>query len=178
MYAFEGYDFTAFWDEAHQDPYHCGELKSEAISQAEQSIGYRLPQSYIELLKTQNGGIPILNTYPLEHAEIDGIELSYILGIGNQDTSLTGRYGQSYAIDEMGYPNVGIYFADTTMEGMLLLMYMHPDDVEPSVCFVSQQEDFTIYPLEMRLPDFISSLIQLQPQDDETLSSDMDNQFL
>ncbi|MBO4748198.1 MAG: SMI1/KNR4 family protein, partial [Clostridiales bacterium] len=55
---FEGLDLTKLYDTEDESSkgYIFGELTDELISRAEANIGYKLPKSYIELLRFQNGG--------------------------------------------------------------------------------------------------------------------------
>lgn len=55
---FEGFDFTNFWED---NEYALKEYVSEApsdelIASIEQELGYKLPASYIWLMKQHNGG--------------------------------------------------------------------------------------------------------------------------
>lgn len=57
---FENFDFTDFWDD---DEYAMNEYigappTEEMIEETERELGYKLPESYIWLMKQHNGGIP------------------------------------------------------------------------------------------------------------------------
>ncbi len=62
--AFEGFDLAAFWE---PEDYLRGKGRNEYIYPApsedlirktEEKLGYKLPESYIALMKQQNGGCP------------------------------------------------------------------------------------------------------------------------
>lgn len=170
MQPFEGYDFTNFWNLDSEDntKYNCGELTQNQITSCAEVIQHTIPTSYLEMLKTQNGGVPNYPYFPIEHEEFDAIEIFVIYGIGDKDVALNGTYGQRYAVEHMGYPDKGIYFADTTQEGMLLLTPMG------TVCYVNQQDDYTIKEIAPSLEVFISMLIANDNSSDAIENDDKD----
>jgi len=60
-------------------PYLQLDLTDEAISAAERKIGYTLPQSFIALLREQNGGYIRYSLEDLPHEQIYGIGSSFPL---------------------------------------------------------------------------------------------------
>lgn len=62
---FEGIDFDNFWNNQKYYLENCvgNKLDDETIRYVEKELGYKLPESYIELMKIQNGGAPIKNTW-------------------------------------------------------------------------------------------------------------------
>lgn len=79
-------------------------LTDEMVEDAEEELNVKLPQSYINILKEQNGGNIIFNSYPSEvptsWAE-DSIHVDHILGIGKEK----GILESEYLIEEWGLPN-------------------------------------------------------------------------
>ena len=62
-------------------------LTDEMVSTTESKLGYRLPESYIELMKIQNGGKPIKNYWINEYAkgnEVEEIGITGFFGIGSK----------------------------------------------------------------------------------------------
>ena len=59
---FDNFDFTNFWkDSAYALKEYVSESPSdELIASVEQELGYKLPASYIWLMKQHNGGLSIL----------------------------------------------------------------------------------------------------------------------
>ena len=59
MNLFGDIDLTKLFDpdSEYGKSYVFGELTDEMIARAEQTLGYKMPASYIELLKVQNGGM-------------------------------------------------------------------------------------------------------------------------
>jgi len=102
--------FINFWDEsdyAYRD-YTGTSITKEQIQQAEEKLGYKLPQSYIELLKNKNGGVPVNDCCPSktktswaeDHIAIEGIH-----GINDHAFSLLGELGRVCT-------NLDLYFWD------------------------------------------------------------------
>ena len=58
---FENFDFTDFWgdDEYAMNEYIGAPPTEEMIEETERELGYKLPESYIWLMKQHNGGIPV-----------------------------------------------------------------------------------------------------------------------
>lgn len=94
-------------------------LTEEMIRSAESSMGYKLPPSYLDLLRIKNGGTPRLNCYPTpvptgwaeDHIEVDAI--FDIAGEHGIDT----EFGSRYMIVEWGYPETGIRIGATPSAG-------------------------------------------------------------
>lgn len=76
MNLFGDIDLTKLFDpdSEYGKSYVFGELTDEMIARAEQTLGYKMPASYIELLKVQNGG--------MISDEFDESWLTTIYGIG------------------------------------------------------------------------------------------------
>src|SRR5262245_10801865 len=116
-------DPTDFWADAPDEwdgevpPWHeyvGPELTDELVQAAETTIGYKLPASYLQLLRLQNGGLPRRRCFR----------------VGRGQVEITGMYGVSgfYGIDnpergslpvirEWGYPDVGVVIAPTPSGG-------------------------------------------------------------
>jgi len=63
--AFSDFDLSGFWNE---DEYYAREFTSEPLSEekvrlVEDSLGYKLPSSYVELMAHRNGGAPRKNCH-------------------------------------------------------------------------------------------------------------------
>ena len=58
--AFDGFDMSEFWkpSEYARREYVGEPLTDSAVRVVERELGYRLPPSYIEFMRFQNGGIP------------------------------------------------------------------------------------------------------------------------
>ena len=90
---FGGFDFTNFWEDSAYalEEYVSKPPSDELIASVEEELGYKLPSSYIWLMKQHNGGIPVNTCFPTDastsqakdHAAITGI-----FGIGREKVIL------------------------------------------------------------------------------------------
>lgn len=148
---FEGFDFTNFWDDNYyaRKEYISDAPTDELIADVEKELGYKLPASYIWLMKQHNGGIPFNTCFPTDSptnwAE-DHIAITGIYGIGREkDYSLCGEIGSQFMIDEWGYPEIGVAICDCPSAGhdMIFLDYRECGPFgEPKVVHIDQESDF------------------------------------
>ncbi|MNB99627.1 SMI1 / KNR4 family protein [compost metagenome] len=166
--AFEGMDLEAFWDDSDYalESYVSDPPDDELIASVEQELGYKLPASYITLMKQHNGGVPYNTCFPTnvptswadDHAAITGI-----LGIGRDKSySLCGDLGSPFMIEEWGYPDIGVVICDCPSAGhdVIMLDYRHcGKDGEPEVIHVDQEADYEITYLAPDFETFIRGLV-------------------
>jgi len=138
----------------------------EVIAAVERQLDYKLPSSYVEFMRVQNGGIPRRTchrmsrrtTWSHDHIAISGI---YSIG-GDRPSSLLGHFGSAFWSAEWGYPPIGIYFADCPSGGhdMLCLDYREWGPTgEPPVVHVDQEWDYTITPVAANFEAFVRGLV-------------------
>ncbi len=62
---FDNFNFTNFWDDNDyaMEEYVAAPPSDELVASIEQELGYKLPDSYIWLMKQHNGGIPVNNCF-------------------------------------------------------------------------------------------------------------------
>jgi hypothetical protein len=163
--AFEGFDFKGFWTRSKraQRDYLEAPADDETIASIEAELGYALPRSYVELMKSQNGGVPRKNAFP-EEDDDDYVEIAGIFGIGRKKRlSLGGRHGAKFWREEWGYPDIGICICDTPSAGhdMVMLDYRAcGPSGEPSVVIVGQEADYEIGFLAKDFETFIRGLVR------------------
>jgi len=114
---------TDFWADAPDEwvgeipPWHeyAGpELTDELVQAAEQTLGYVLPASYLQLLRIQNGGLPRRRCLPVGRGQI---EITGLYGVGGWYGLDNPDRGSAYMIREWGYPAVGVVIAPTPSGG-------------------------------------------------------------
>lgn len=92
------------------DYYKLLPLTDKAVEDAEEKLKVKLPESYINLLKEQNGGYINYNSFPssvpTSWAE-DHIHIDHILGVGEED----GILQSEYLIKEWGLPTNIVLFS-------------------------------------------------------------------
>ncbi|MDE5733911.1 MAG: SMI1/KNR4 family protein, partial [Duncaniella sp.] len=124
-------------------------------------LGYKLPASYIELIKQQNGGIPVNNIYsPVGNNCAKAI--TGIFGIDrNKPCSVCGEVGSQFMIDEWGYPAIGVAICDCPSAGhdMVFLDYRECGPTgEPKVVHIDQESNFKTTLLAENFELFIRGL--------------------
>ena len=164
---FEGFDFTGFWDD---DMYALKEYVSEPptdelVASVEEELGYKLPASYVWLMKQHNGGMPVNTCFPTEESTSwaeDHVAITGIFGIGREKScSLCGELGSQFMIDEWEYPAIGVAICDCPSAGhdMIFLDYRAcGPQGEPAVVHVDQENDYKITHLADSFEEFIRGL--------------------
>lgn len=177
MTYFDGYDFSDFWKDSMYalEEYVENPPADELIASIEAELGgYKLPASYIALMKTHNGGTPAKTCFPTEEpifwAE-DHIAITGIFGIGRTKRySLCGEIGSNFMKAEWGYPDIGVCIANTPTAGHDMIMLDYRDcgkTGEPAVVHVAQEDDYRISFLAADFETFIKGLVSEDMFDDE-----------
>ena len=135
------------------------------VKSIEDELGYKLPRAYIELMKSQNGGIPMKTEHKTKEATSwaeDHIAISGIFGIDrSMPSSLCGDTGSKFWIDEWGCPSIGVYFCDCPSAGhdMICMDYRNcGPQGEPQVVHVDQERDYKITFIANNFESFIHGL--------------------
>lgn len=165
---FKDFDFSNFWDDSDyaKDSYVSESATDELVKSVEEELGYKLPASYIEFMKVQNGGIPVNTCFPTQSSTSwaeDHIAIEGIFGIGREkEMSLCGESGSKLMIEEWEYPDTGIYFCDCPSGGhdMIMLDYSKcGKEGEPEVVHVDQEFDYKKTFLAKNFSTFIKGLV-------------------
>ena len=164
---FGDFDASNFWEDSAYAAKHYVEPSPDdaLIAEVEASLGLKLPRSYIELCRVQNGGTPHNTSFRTttrtswadDHVSITGI---YSIG-KSAGYSLGGKMSTAFWVEEWGYPAIGIYFANCPSAGhdMIALDYRNCDESdEPCVVHVDQAAGFRITHLADSFETFIRGL--------------------
>ncbi|GIP16158.1 hypothetical protein J40TS1_18000 [Paenibacillus montaniterrae] len=161
-------DLSSFWEKSDyaDKEYVLPYPTDDVIAAVEKELGYKLPQSYIQLMRMQNGGIPVNTCFPTElptsWAE-DHIAITGIMGIGSSKScSLAGDSGSRFMIEEWGYPDIGVVICDCPSAGHDVVMLDYRacgPDGEPEVIHVDQESDYEITFLAPNFESFIQGLV-------------------
>lgn len=176
MTPFEGFDLSDFWEE----PGDCARKNyieppptAEVIRQVEKELGYKLPESYIALMKQQNGGCPARTRYDVPADKGGGVvEISGFLGIGEGEHdwyTLCGTFGSTFMIQGWNYPDIGVAVCNTPSAGhdMIFLDYRAcGPQGEPSVVLIDQEDSFAITPIADSFEEFVRGLRTEDDEDD------------
>ena len=165
---FDEIDLSAFWDDADYATreYLNAPPTDDMIISIEQELGYKLPTSYIALMKRHNGGVPVNTCYPTTEptswAE-NHIAISGIMGIGRDKSySLCGDMGSPFMVEEWGYPDFGAVICDCPSAGHDVVMLDYRKcgkDGEPEVVHVDQELDYEITFLANDFETFVQGLV-------------------
>jgi hypothetical protein len=164
----EEFNFSGFWDdkEYYREEYTDDPLTAEKIALVERQLGYKLPTSYVELMRNRNGGAPVNVCHPTATPTSwadDHVQMTGFMSIGEaKQYSLCGELGSHFMIEEWGYPPIGIYFADCPSAGhdMLCLDYSAcGPQGEPRVVHVDQDNEFKVTLVAESFADFIRGLV-------------------
>ncbi|WP_139990899.1 SMI1/KNR4 family protein [Paenibacillus paridis] len=171
---FEGMDLSDFWDDSDYAlrEYVSAPPTDELIVSLEEELGYKLPASYISLMKQHNGGVPYPTCFPTEEATSwaeDHIAITGIMGIGRDKSySIGGDLGSSFMIEEWGYPDIGVVICDCPSAGHDVVMLDYRNcgrDGEPEVIHVDQEDNYEITFLAEDFETFIRGLVSEEEYD-------------
>jgi hypothetical protein len=145
------------------DTYTGPPLDGSMVRQAEQSLGVRLPRSYVELLSRRNGGVPrnrcFRTEFPTSWAP-GHFEIRALLGIGGEWGIEVPGQGSAYMIEEWGYPKIGVVVCDMPSGGHDAVMLDYSEsgpDGEPAVAYVD--EDRVPRRVAASFDDFLAGLV-------------------
>jgi hypothetical protein len=161
------FNFAGFWKDSDyaRKQYVGAPITDEMIQSAHLELGHTLPKTYLGLLRSQNGGIPVRANHrtsrPTSWAD-DHVAITGIYGIDRSKMhSLCGEFSTNFWIKEWGYPDIGLYFADCPSAGHDMLCLDYRDcgpDGEPRVVHVDQELDYAITPVADNFESFIRGL--------------------
>lgn len=161
-------DFADFWNDSEYalEEYVGEPPTDELIASIEEELGYKLPASYIALMKQHNGGVPVDTCFPTEEATSwaeDHIAITGMMGIGREKPySLCGEFGSPFMIEDWGYPDIGVVICDCPSAGHDVVMLDYRAcgrDGEPAVVHVDQELDYAITLLAPNFAAFIQGLV-------------------
>jgi hypothetical protein len=164
---FAKFDLNDFWEDSDyaRKEYVDRSFSDIDVARVEKELGYKLPKSYVALMRFQNGGIPKRANHRTKERTSwadDHVAITGIYSIGRDKRySLCGNYGSSFWVEEWGYPPIGIYFADCPSAGhdMLCLDYRKcGPSGEPQVVHVDQEWDYQITLVAEDFESFIRGL--------------------
>lgn len=162
---------TAFFEDS---TYYTGpELTDDMVSIAEERLGYRLPTSYVELLRVRNGGkprrrcfrTPFKTSWAPHHIQIEAIR-----GVGGTwGIDSPGGLSSAAMIAQWGYPTIGIVICDMPSAGHDAVMLDYSGiEIEPSVVYVD--EDRRPKLLAKSFSEFVRDLIACDEVERSTAS--------
>lgn len=150
MAYFENIDIKKLLEE--DEDYSFPPFTEKDLEETEKAIGWKLPKSYIALLKIQNGGY-------INYEEFDECWLSAIYGISSSEGGLIDMFDNW--INEWEYPNIGISFGETQSAGhdMYFMDFSSVDENgEPRIVHIDNEADNSIDVVADNLEDFLTKI--------------------
>ena len=143
-------DLTGFWHDNRESllRHTCPPLDDAMIAEAEKELGFRLPKSYVQLMRLHNGGLVNRCRFRVQFPKFgcpDTIYITDIMGIGRDAPySLLGRFGSRFLVETRGHnKKIGVAVCNTTLPGraLVFLDYRGVDaSDEPRVTWADAQE--------------------------------------
>ena len=164
MSCFEGIDLNRLFDRdsALRSSNLPNDVSDELISRAEATMGYRIPESYRELLRFSNGGSV--------NGELEECWLTEIYGIAADPDNFNGLEAMyDNWRNNWQYPDIGIPFGETGSAGhdMYYMDWRVTDENdEPRIVRIDNEMDNEIYFVADNLPEFIKMILSEEPIDE------------
>ncbi|SCG49855.1 SMI1/KNR4 family protein [Micromonospora inositola] len=143
-------------------------LTEDMVRRAEETLGVRLPRSYVELMYRQNGGVLKNSCYPTSFRTswaADHFGVDVIMGIGYEE----GVDAQSAnLISEWDYPKVGVVLGVTPAAGPDTVMLDYSESGpggEPAVVYVD--EDKVPRRIADSFGEFMNGLVSCEAYEDD-----------
>ena len=137
-------------------------LTDELVSRAEETIGYKLPESYKELLRFRNGGAI--------YDALDESWLSAIYGISTDPDEFNGLENMfDNWKNEWEYPDIGIPFGETQSAGhdMYYMDFRVTDENgEPRIVRIDNEMNNEVFVVADNLPEFIKLILANEELDE------------
>ena len=163
----EALDLTTFWhDSAESDRRHLSApFDDEMLKSIEEELGYKLPASFVMLMRTHNGGLVNRCRYRVpdpKEGMPDTVYITDILGIGRDAPySLCGRFGSEFLIDSRRHnKEIGVAVCNTTLPGRALVFLDYRKcgrNGEPSVTYADAMTGMEL-PLSNNFASFLKGL--------------------
>ncbi len=143
------------------------EITDDLIRRAEEKMGYKLPPSYRELLKFQNGGVI--------SDDLDESWLSAIYGIAPDPKTWDGLEEMfDNWRGEWEYPDIGIPFGETQSAGhdMYYMDFrMTDENEEPRIVRIDNEMDNEVWFVADNLVEFIRMILKNESIDERELKN-------
>ncbi|MFI9407364.1 SMI1/KNR4 family protein [Nocardia sp. NPDC052316] len=135
----------------------------DLVRSIESELGRRLPRAYIELARAHNGGYLTRSVHRADTPTTwaaDRIAVTSIAAIGRTAAfSLGGEMGSRFWLEEWGYPDIGIHFADCPSAGHDMLALDYRGGEEPTIVHVDQEAGYRITTLAPDFATFLNGLL-------------------
>ena len=130
---FDNIDLNDFWDKEEHGYIEPEPFSEETLQEIEKEIGYKFPQSYITLMRVQNGGRPYNTSVGCTGWEIGGI-----YGISKDSIE---KY--KFWTEEIGCPNEFVPVCTSAFDNDVIFLDYRKcgNDGEPLVVGIDAEDD-------------------------------------
>lgn len=144
------------WSYDVLDEYELNPLTPEKVESAQNELKVKLPDSYLKLLKEQNGGSLYLNAFPISFEGDDHLAVDYLLGIG--ESKREGIQQSGYFIKEWGLPKRIVLLCGDG-HTWIVLDYREVNE-NPPVIFIDVEQEIEKQ-LSSSFDEFVSKLYHI-----------------
>ncbi|GGG20360.1 hypothetical protein GCM10010913_48230 [Paenibacillus aceti] len=167
-------EWSEFWNDSESalKEYVSDPVTDEQIASIEEGLVFKLPASYIRMMKLHNGGVPHNTKFPIGEKTSRGdnhITISGFFGIGrDKPKSLCGKQGSRYMIENWNYPEIGVVICDCPATGDAVMLDYRPsgNDGEPVVIYIDREADNKVIKLADHFEAFIQGLVKAEDSAD------------
>ena len=140
------------------------------VTQAEKTLGYKLPQSYLDVLRVKNGGDLAHGAFPTDRPTNwanNHVSCRDLMGIGCEE-GIDGETGSQYLIEEWEYPDIGVVISTDGHTAFMLDYSACGSHGEPRVVYVDVETDpeLEVLPLAPTFAAFASGLVEEIEEDE------------
>ena len=150
-------------------PSECPPLTSEMVTQAEKTLGYKLPPSYLYVLRVKNGGYLTRTDFPTDRPtnwSNNHVSCFSLMGIGCED-GIDGETGSRYLIEEWEYPDTGVVISSEGHTAFMLDYGTCGPQGEPSVIYVDTDPEIAVIPLAPDFAAFFAGMVEDMKEEGE-----------
>ncbi len=145
-------------------------LTDAMVAAAERTLGYRLPASYLQLLRVKNGGRPRRQCHPTggTHWSDNHVRVVAIFGVGGQWGIDSEQFGTRHLIEQAGLPEIGIVVGWTPAAGHDAIMLDYSacgPQGEPRVVHADPEDNVSAV-LAANFEAFLCGLVDCRPYDE------------
>ncbi|MGE7184093.1 SMI1/KNR4 family protein [Peribacillus sp. NPDC006672] len=145
--------FQHIWTHYVLDEHELDELTDEEIKRVEHLFKFKLPTSYIELMKIKNGGELEYRIFPCDSTIEDGeLIVDFLYGISEKD-----GIGQTfYFVKEWGLPNDLILLSGDG-HSWFALDYRGAEKIDPPVVYIDTEQNLDVK-IAQNFTEFVDKL--------------------
>jgi hypothetical protein len=162
------------WDDFFTaSDYYTGPALTEVmVTAVEAMLRYKLPSTYLELLRVKNGGAPKRQCHPTGGTSWSDnhVRVTAICGVGGQWGIDSTQFGSRHMIEQGGFPDIGIFVGWTPTAGHdgIFLDYREcGTSGEPRVTYLDAEDEAGTLVLAPNFAAFLNGLVDCRPYEEQ-----------